>query len=765
MHMRITPILLVSLLLVSCSNKKEDYLAKGDRLKAAGRLADAAINYRKAIQKDPTYGLAYYHLGQVQLAQKNPTAAYGSLTSANHYLPDNAGVKLELSRLSMGAYLANPRHPSNLHDQVSQLTGEILSKDPNSVDALLLQGTLALADQRSDDAIKLLTRADSLKPNDPDVILPLAGALAQSGQGAQADRLVESLIARDKKAVRAYDFLYVRYRQTGRLPDAERILNLKADNNPDSSQWLLELAEFYRSQANDARMRATLDRIVSAPQRYPDAHLVVGRYYLGAARIPDAMEQFQAGLKQDPQRTAAYQKGIAAAQRATGKVDDALATVNTVLAKTADDQEAQAMKAALLLQKGNLDGALELYKNLVKVKDKDGALRYEYAHVLALKGDPQATREFREAARLAPQAILPRIAIVEQYLRAGDYSNALRESEEVQSQWPKEPQVALLHALSLAGQGQHDQARTELVRLTKDAPQFGEGYFQLAMMDIGDRRFADARELLEKLYKPGMGDLRPLRGLIAVDVNEKQFAGAVKMLQEEIQRSPGSDELRYLMAETLISSGKVDEGVAQLEQLRAKSPASKALALRLGDLYRKKGDLPKAIASYQQASTIDPKDPGPPALLGLIYLNQGNRAEAIAAFRNSEKLGPNNAAVLNNLAFLLADGDQNLDEALTLAQKAVQSDPSNASYADTLGWVYYKKNMMPSAVQTLTNASTRDPGVPMLHYHLAAALLRSGDSARAREELGTALSQKPVPQDEQKIRQLLAEAGGAPRSR
>lgn len=50
------------LLAASCSTTKEDYLAKGDRYQASGRTKDAEICYRKAIQKDPGFGLAYYRL-------------------------------------------------------------------------------------------------------------------------------------------------------------------------------------------------------------------------------------------------------------------------------------------------------------------------------------------------------------------------------------------------------------------------------------------------------------------------------------------------------------------------------------------------------------------------------------------------------------------------------------------------------------------------------------------------------------------------------
>lgn len=89
----------------------------------------------------------------------------------------------------------------------------------------------------------------------------------------------------------------------------------------------------------------------------------------------------------------------------------------------------------------------------------------------------------------------------------------------------------------------------------------------------------------------------------------------------------------------------------------------------------------------------------------------------------------------------------------------MKADPGSSNFADTLGWVYVKKSDPSTAIQILQNASRRDPGQPLLHYHVAAALLRAGNKARAEEELNTALTEHPAPEDQQKIRALKLAAG------
>ncbi len=65
-----------------CSTSKQGYVAKGNQMFDAGKYADAAINYGKAIQKDRSYGEAYYHLGLAEIKEQKPREAFDALYRA-----------------------------------------------------------------------------------------------------------------------------------------------------------------------------------------------------------------------------------------------------------------------------------------------------------------------------------------------------------------------------------------------------------------------------------------------------------------------------------------------------------------------------------------------------------------------------------------------------------------------------------------------------------------------------------------------------------
>jgi predicted Zn-dependent protease len=114
---------------------------------------------------------------------------------------------------------------------------------------------------------------------------------------------------------------------------------------------------------------------------------------------------------------------------------------------------------------------------------------------------------------------------------------------------------------------------------------------------------------------------------------------------------------------------------------------------------------------------------------------------------------------LNNIAYSLAETGGNLDEALRLAQHALQKKPGHPTLTDTLGWIYLKKGMKDSAVQTFTNLVRQQPQDPTFRYHLGMAFLEKGDKTKAKSEFEKSLSNQPSSEDERKMRELIRSIG------
>jgi tetratricopeptide (TPR) repeat protein len=81
---------------------------------------------------------------------------------------------------------------------------------------------------------------------------------------------------------------------------------------------------------------------------------------------------------------------------------------------------------------------------------------------------------------------------------------------------------------------------------------------------------------------------------------------------------------------------------------------------------------------------------------------------------------------MNHLGYLLASRGDQLDEAVTLVRRALQSDPDRPEYLDSLGWAHFKKGELNDALKYLTAAAEKLPDNSEIQDHLGDVHARRG---------------------------------------
>jgi tetratricopeptide (TPR) repeat protein len=163
----------------------------------------------------------------------------------------------------------------------------------------------------------------------------------------------------------------------------------------------------------------------------------------------------------------------------------------------------------------------------------------------------------------------------------------------------------------------------------------------------------------------------------------------------------------------------------------------------LAVFYIRQNKAEKAIEEYNAALQKDPNSL--PALMGsgIIYDTQKKYDKAKEQYQKALKINPKFAPAANNLAYLYAEKGENIDEALNLAQSAKEQFPDDPHISDTLGWVYYKKNVFTLAITYLKEANEKIPDHSTMRYHLGMAYYKNGDKELAKKELKRALELDP----------------------
>jgi len=160
----------------------------------------------------------------------------------------------------------------------------------------------------------------------------------------------------------------------------------------------------------------------------------------------------------------------------------------------------------------------------------------------------------------------------------------------------------------------------------------------------------------------------------------------------------------------------------------------------LGALFVNMNQQERAINEYRKILEKRPDNASTYTLIGMLEDSRQNYDAAAESYRKALELDQNSAIAANNLAWLYATrGMGNLDEAVRLAQQIVQKYPEQNGFADTLGWVYYKKNLYGAAVEQLKKVVSRDQNSATYNFHLGMALAGNGDKAGARRALEQAL--------------------------
>ena len=153
----------------------------------------------------------------------------------------------------------------------------------------------------------------------------------------------------------------------------------------------------------------------------------------------------------------------------------------------------------------------------------------------------------------------------------------------------------------------------------------------------------------------------------------------------------------------------------------------------------------------------DPNQATPHMMLGTIYEMQQGYDLAENHYRQALKINPEFAAAANNLAYILADKDKDIQEALGLAQMAKERLPDSPFVMDTLGWVYYKKGLYDLALVEVADSLAKSPDNPTVIYHLGMIYYKKEEPEKARTELEKALRLNANFPEADEARKLLAE--------
>ena len=230
--------------------------------------------------------------------------------------------------------------------------------------------------------------------------------------------------------------------------------------------------------------------------------------------------------------------------------------------------------------------------------------------------------------------------------------------------------------------------------------------------------------------------------------------------------APMYDAAQIERAQMLFEAGASEAAIAVLYAAQKDQPENRDILISLGDLYRAEHRFAEAEDVYDRAIGLS-GEPKPRHWFlyfarGMMRERMGNWDMAELDLQQARELSGDEPNVLNYLGYSWIDQGIHLDEGLKIITMAVQKEPKNGAFVDSLGWAYYKLGDYANALKYLEVASQMEATDPVITDHLGDALWRVGRKVEARYQWRKALAFEPTDEDRSKIEKKLLTGLGPP---
>jgi tetratricopeptide (TPR) repeat protein len=732
-------------ILAGCSRSAQNYLDRGNAQLEQGNLNAAVLEFRNAVQKDPTFAPARLSLAETYIRQGNGAGALAEYVRAADLLPDDAGVQLKAGALLLAA--------GKTQDALVR-ADKVIARDPKDAKALTLRANALALLADLDGAIEQMQEAVTLGPS----ALGQAnlGALqSEKGQLPEAEASFRKGVETDPRSIPARLALGQFLVKNGRREEAEDVFREAVAVDARDSTANRAMAAYYIS-ANRAAEAEPFLKALADNSGDPAANLVLADYYAASRRDADAVAILEK-LSASPSSWAVARSRMAAVQYAGGKRADAHRTIDEVIAKQSAYAPALVARGRFLLAEGKTSEALADAQLAVKAAPASPDGYYLLGLVRRAGRDADgAAAAFKEVLRLNPRSVPVQVQLAEIELQRGEFASSAQLAEQVLQRAPRSLEARLVLARSLLGQGELDRAGAVTGELVDAFPKTAAVHSLAGLVALRKNDRSGARTAYEKAFAMDPSLLEPLAALTELDISQGQGARATARVDARLRQTPNDSRVLVVAAKTWGATGDLAKAEGLLRRaIDADAANFEAYAL-LGQVYLREKRLDEALTQFDRLAAQRPGAEGPPTMAGLILEAQGKPEEARARYERLVEANPRAAVASNNLAWMYASRGEQLDRALKLAQAAVAVLPDDPSVNDTLAYVYLKKQLPALALPLLRLAVSKAPSHAAYYYHLGLAHMQAGDAASARQALQKALDLRADFDGAEDARKMLA---------
>ncbi len=497
---------------------------------------------------------------------------------------------------------------------------------------------------------------------------------------------------------------------------------------------------------NETMLRKAIEQhqeIVKRDATDVDSYVLLGRLYRLDRRNVDAEDAFKRVLELDPSNELAM-KELALVYTSLGDSNKAIEMLTKVNSRNPSLRTLLDLANAYE-QVRDFSNASAVYQRALEMRPGELDILKRYAQALLFSDNTEAARGvLEEIVTKAPEDVEAFLRLSQIYRQQGNFEKARTANNRAKDLAPGNLEILYNDVNLLDAEGRTDEAIRLVRQMIADAEKTrytdGERNTQsilierLGLLERSVERYDDAVATFRKLaaVNPEAGG-RALAQVVETYRMAKEFEKAEEEANAAYGRFPDDRTLVVVRASLLADLGKSDAAIRDMKgYLEGREDHQNYITMaQIYDKVKRYPEMAEALNKAEEFAEGDDERQNVVFLRGAMFERQKNFGAAEAEFRKVLAKDPESASALNYLGYMLADRNVRLEEAYEMIKKAVDLDPGNAAYLDSLGWVYFRMGKLTEAELALKQALQRFSKDPTIHDHLGDVYFEQGDLKQA----------------------------------
>ncbi len=724
----------------------DTWVMLGDLARHGDNAQEAENAYGQALKIQPDHNAALVSRTLLFISRSQPEKAEVDLKKISQIAPEHY-----LLHYLQGALL----YSTGKYAQAMEAVQKALKANPGYAPAMRLAGILHYNLNAHEQAIQSLRQYLQKVPGDALMHKLLAAAYLKTGRADLAMELLKPMLNRSKDDAQLYILAGEASLKSNDPAAAARQFEKAAAIDPGNLKLQTQLGLSLFASGDKQKGVEELQSNISADPRQIHADVSLAVVYLQERQYDKALETLgtleKKLAKEDP--FVHELRGVAY----VGKNDPANARLSFERALALDPSLASSAinLAQLDLHDKNPSMAKKRLQRALEKKPNDLSIIFALAGLLRAEGNE---KEFlallNQAARAHPKLARPHVQIAQFYLGKNQPKLAQASAQAALNAEDDNPDALAAMGNAQLALGNQDGALTTFKRLAARAPGAATSHYFLASAQASGGNLAGARQSLKRALEIKPDNIEVLIALAAVEARDGKAAESLKIAQQVKKLAPASPLGAAMEGDALMITKRYAQAAQAYESAFSRH-RNGGLLIKLHDALVLSGARANAESRMLQWLKEQPNDKLARLHFAQSLMSAGANQSAIEQYQFLLKREPNNALLLNNLAWLYHK--EKNPRAMEYAERAYKLQPEAAFILDTLGWISLEQGKVQRGLELLNKALALAPDNPSIKFHVAAALARNGDKSGARRLLEELLSKNNAFPQQQEARALLSQ--------